>query len=84
MLSHTPQGILHGADEAARAAFQKRRTPGMIRRQLLGVRSATASDRRTRSVTAAARSVRCLADERGLLDRAIATLPDTQFVQAWA
>ena len=28
MLSHTPQGILHGADEATRAAFQKRRTPG--------------------------------------------------------
>jgi hypothetical protein len=24
MLSHTPQGILHGADEATRAAFQKR------------------------------------------------------------
>jgi homogentisate 1,2-dioxygenase len=36
MLSHTPQGILHGADEAARAAFQKRRTPGM-RRTLCGV-----------------------------------------------
>jgi homogentisate 1,2-dioxygenase len=36
MLSHTPQGILHGADEAARAAFQERRTPGM-RRTLCGV-----------------------------------------------
>ena len=36
MLSHTPQGILHGADEATRAAFQKRRTPGM-RRTLCGV-----------------------------------------------
>jgi homogentisate 1,2-dioxygenase len=35
-LSHVPQGILHGADEAARAAFQKRRTPGM-RRTLCGV-----------------------------------------------
>jgi homogentisate 1,2-dioxygenase len=36
MLSHTPQGILHGADEAARATFQKRRTPDM-RRTLTGV-----------------------------------------------
>jgi len=36
MLSHTPQGILHGADEATRSAFQKRRTPGM-RRTLCGV-----------------------------------------------
>lgn len=36
MLSHTPQGILHGADEATRAAFQKRRTPDM-RRALTGV-----------------------------------------------
>jgi homogentisate 1,2-dioxygenase len=36
MLSHTPQGILHGADEATRAAFQKRRTPQM-RRTLTGV-----------------------------------------------
>ena len=36
MLSHTPQGILHGADEATREAFQKRRTPGM-RRTLCGV-----------------------------------------------
>jgi homogentisate 1,2-dioxygenase len=36
MLSHTPQGILHGADEATRAAFQQRRTPGM-RRTLTGV-----------------------------------------------
>jgi hypothetical protein len=36
MLSHTPQGILHGADEATRAAFQKRRMPGM-RRTLCGV-----------------------------------------------
>jgi hypothetical protein len=35
-LSHTPQGILHGADEAARAAFQARRVPGM-RRTLCGV-----------------------------------------------
>ena len=35
-LSHTPQGILHGADEATRAAFQKRRVPGM-RRTLCGV-----------------------------------------------
>jgi hypothetical protein len=31
MLSHVPQGILHGADEAAHAAFQKRRVPGMQR-----------------------------------------------------
>ena len=36
MLSHTPQGILHGADEATRAAFQKRRNPDM-RRTLTGV-----------------------------------------------
>jgi len=36
MLSHTPQGILHGANEAARAAFQKKRAPGM-RRTLCGV-----------------------------------------------
>jgi len=36
MLVHTPQGILHGADEAARAAFQKRRVPGM-RRTFCGV-----------------------------------------------
>ena len=28
---HTPQGILHGADEAARAEFQKRRQPGQRR-----------------------------------------------------
>lgn len=35
-LSHTPQGILHGADEATRAAFQARRVPGM-RRTLCGV-----------------------------------------------
>ena len=35
-LSHTPQGILHGADEATRAAFQQRRVPGM-RRTLCGV-----------------------------------------------
>jgi homogentisate 1,2-dioxygenase len=35
-LSHTPQGILHGANEAARAAFQQKRTPGM-RRTLTGV-----------------------------------------------
>ena len=31
MLSYTPQGILHGADEATRAAFQAKRTPGMRR-----------------------------------------------------
>jgi hypothetical protein len=36
MLSHVPQGILHGADEASRAAFQKRRVPGM-RRMFTGV-----------------------------------------------
>ena len=36
MLSYTPQGILHGADEATRAAFQAKRTPGM-RRTLCGV-----------------------------------------------
>jgi homogentisate 1,2-dioxygenase len=35
-LSHVPQGILHGADEAARAAFQQQRKPGM-RRTLTGV-----------------------------------------------
>jgi homogentisate 1,2-dioxygenase len=35
-LSHTPQGILHGADEATRAAFQRQRAPGM-RRTLTGV-----------------------------------------------
>jgi homogentisate 1,2-dioxygenase len=35
-LSHVPQGILHGADEAARIAFQQRRRPGM-RRTLTGV-----------------------------------------------
>jgi len=35
-LSHVPQGILHGADEATRAAFQARRVPGM-RRTLCGV-----------------------------------------------
>ena len=35
-LSHVPQGILHGADEAARAAFQARRKPGQ-RRTLCGV-----------------------------------------------
>jgi homogentisate 1,2-dioxygenase len=28
---HTPQGILHGADEAARAEFQKKRRPGQHR-----------------------------------------------------
>ncbi len=28
---HTPQGILHGADEATRAEFQKRRQPGQRR-----------------------------------------------------
>jgi homogentisate 1,2-dioxygenase len=36
MLSHVPQGILHGADEAARAAFNQRRVPGM-RRMFTGV-----------------------------------------------
>jgi homogentisate 1,2-dioxygenase len=35
-LSHVPQGILHGADEATRAAFNARRVPGM-RRTLCGV-----------------------------------------------
>ena len=35
-LSHVPQGILHGADEATRAAFQAKRVPGM-RRTLCGV-----------------------------------------------
>jgi len=29
--SHTPQGLLHGASEAERAAFQAHRTPGMRR-----------------------------------------------------
>jgi hypothetical protein len=29
--SFTPQGVLHGADEAFRAEFQTRRTPGMRR-----------------------------------------------------
>jgi hypothetical protein len=28
---HTPQGILHGATEATRAEFQKKRKPGMHR-----------------------------------------------------
>ena len=28
---HTPQGILHGANEAYRAEFQTRRKPGMRR-----------------------------------------------------
>jgi hypothetical protein len=28
MLVHTPQGILHGPDEVARAAFQKRARAG--------------------------------------------------------
>jgi hypothetical protein len=36
MLVHTLQGILRGADEAARAPFQKRRVPGM-RRTICGV-----------------------------------------------
>ena len=37
---HTPQGILHGADEATRAAFQARRKPGMRRTgTLIGVDS---------------------------------------------
>jgi homogentisate 1,2-dioxygenase len=36
MLSHVPQGILHGADEAAREAFKKQRVPGM-RRMFTGV-----------------------------------------------
>ena len=36
MLSHTPQGILHGANEAYRAAFQARREPG-ARRMFTGV-----------------------------------------------
>ena len=36
MLSHVRQGIVHGADEAARAAFEKRRVPGM-RRMFTGV-----------------------------------------------
>ncbi len=35
-LSLVPQGILHGANEAARAAFQKKRVPG-LRRTLCGV-----------------------------------------------
>lgn len=37
MMAHTPQGILHGADEATRAVFRKRRTAG-TRRTLTGVR----------------------------------------------
>jgi homogentisate 1,2-dioxygenase len=37
---HTPQGILHGADETARAAFRARRKPGMRRTAtLIGVDS---------------------------------------------
>jgi homogentisate 1,2-dioxygenase len=36
MLSHVPQGILHGADEATREAFKQRRVPGM-RRMFTGV-----------------------------------------------
>jgi homogentisate 1,2-dioxygenase len=37
---HTPQGILHGADEAARAAFKARRQPGRRRTAtLVGVDS---------------------------------------------
>jgi homogentisate 1,2-dioxygenase len=35
-LSHVPAGILHGADEATRAAFQAKRVPSM-RRTLCGV-----------------------------------------------
>ena len=31
LFRHTPQGILHGADEATRAQFQKRRQPGQRR-----------------------------------------------------
>ena len=31
MFRHTPQGILHGADEATRAEFQKKRRPGTHR-----------------------------------------------------
>jgi homogentisate 1,2-dioxygenase len=31
MFRHTPQGILHGADEATRAEFQKKRKPGQHR-----------------------------------------------------
>jgi len=31
MFRHTPQGILHGADEATRAEFQKKRKPGTHR-----------------------------------------------------
>jgi homogentisate 1,2-dioxygenase len=31
LFRHTPQGILHGADEAYRAEFQKRRRPGQRR-----------------------------------------------------
>jgi homogentisate 1,2-dioxygenase len=36
MLSHVPQGILHGADEAARAEFNQRRVAG-TRRMFTGV-----------------------------------------------
>jgi homogentisate 1,2-dioxygenase len=37
-LMHTPQGILHGANEAFRAEFQKRRQPGQRRgRTMIGV-----------------------------------------------
>ena len=35
-LSHVPQGILHGADEATRAAFNAKRAPGQ-RRMFTGV-----------------------------------------------
>ena len=31
LFRHTPQGILHGADEATRAEFQKTRRPGQRR-----------------------------------------------------
>jgi homogentisate 1,2-dioxygenase len=38
LLMHTPQGILHGANEAYRAEFQKRRQPGQRRtRTMVGV-----------------------------------------------
>ena len=40
-LSHTPAGILHGATDAARVAFQKTRVPG-ARRTLCGVSVDTA------------------------------------------
>ncbi len=36
ILSHVPQGILHGANEATRAAFQAKRVPG-ARRMFTGV-----------------------------------------------